>query len=220
MTFEVFAMIVMALLATAIFMLYRMIGNDQKHYISAFNNINAALNSCMDALDSYGDVIESVVMPLKKKLDTDSTGEQKKELHKSKKQKEYETNIDDVVYAIQCVNLPKKGEEYPTFEDGSPMHPLTWYKWVTVANGHALRVKDFHWDSLDRHYMIYTCVVLDTEHNDTEKIVHVCGKENIFIDYDIALKYLDNRNNKLIDRNIGGWDTLIYNHEGDTDESI
>jgi hypothetical protein len=73
MTFEVFAMIVMALLATAIFMLYRMIGNDQKHYISAFNNINAALNSCMDALDSYGDVIESVVIPLKKKLDADST---------------------------------------------------------------------------------------------------------------------------------------------------
>lgn len=80
MTFEVFVMIVMALLATAIFMLYRMAKTDQQYYVAAIDSLNAALNSCIDAIednghtiDSYGNIIESVVIPLKKKLDADST---------------------------------------------------------------------------------------------------------------------------------------------------
>ena len=72
MSFEVFVMIVMALLSAAIFLLYRMITNDQRNYLSAFNNIGASLNSCMNALDSCMNVIESVVIPLKEKLDADS----------------------------------------------------------------------------------------------------------------------------------------------------
>ncbi len=232
MTFEVFIMTVGALLSVAIFLLYRMITNDQRHYLSAFNNINAALNSCMDAIDSYGDVIEGVVIPLKDKLDAEEATNSDV-VDESNEYENYEINmsdswdldfgyfsIGDVVHAISCVNIPKHGEEHPTFEDGSPIHPLTWPKWITVAGGHALKIQDLHGDRINPQDPIkYTCAVLDANGNDTSKTIYVYGKENIFIDYDTAVRHLEYRNNRLQAANEGGWDTLIYDHEGNTDEN-
>jgi len=171
MSFEVFVMIVMAIEAIAIFMLYRMMGNDQKHYISAFNNINSALNDCMDAIDCYGDIVDGILTPLKEKLDADSTHQIIMNETPMEEYKENETepsfgfggsfcwdfrsfSVGEVVYGIACSDAGK---------------------WAEAADGFPLRI-----DNINKDEYVYSCTILDGNEIDAPKTISVHGKRRVF----------------------------------------